>query len=770
MEAGADAVYCGLENFSARVKAKNFSLADVAAMTAYAHQHDKKIYVALNTLIKEAEIPLLIETLGHLEYTNIDGIIVQDLACWRLVKAHFPTIPLHASTQMTVHNSAGVNMLAGMGFKRVVLARELTLAEISTIGRETDIELEHFVHGALCFSISGQCLFSSFLTGNSGNRGRCSQPCRRRFNYQDKPGYYFSTSDFCAIEYLPQLIAAGITSFKIEGRMKSAEYVGRVVAAYRMVLDAPAQERRQVLALARQQLDLSFGRRATSGFLTGKLPTAMTTPSQPGTIGQYLGAVETVRGKTVFVKLAEKLHVGDRLKAMPQNDRTGAGLTVITMTLNRKKVKAAAAGATVTIETPAADRIHPGDALYKVAAEQAFPASDAACRQKLDAVKPLRAPLVLRLQITPERLTARGEVAGIKVEKSYALETYPAKDRPLAKDILARTFRKSGKHPFVLEKLTAENLPAIVIPPSRLNEIRRNFFEILAPAITEAKDGGLQQHRQEVLATLRPPKPCRPAAQRHLTVTVAATTDIGTLANSAIDRLAIPLTLANLRDFPLLSSQARNCRQELVWDIPALIFPDDWPQIQRAIQDLLAQGFTTYRLNNIGHFSLFAGFAAPELIAGSQLHAMNSESIRAWRELDIKELTLPIETDRRNIEALMARQNEMKICATIYAPLALMTSRIPAKGIEPDGHLFSAQGDKFRLHHAHEGLTIVNNVADFSLLAHLDELLAAGCGRYHIDLSLCGPSSARGRAVLAAWTDKKSLPDTTAFNFDRGLA
>jgi putative protease len=768
LEAGADAVFCGLENFSARAKAKNFSFADLTAMTTYAQQHAKKIYVALNTLITEAEIPQLIETLAQLEHSQIDGVIVQDLACWRLIKNHFPSLALHASTQMTVHNSAGVNMLAEMGFKRVVLARELTLAEISTISRETAIELEHFVHGALCFSISGQCLFSSFLTGKSGNRGRCSQPCRRSFNYQDKPGYYFSTSDLCAIEHLPQLIAAGITSFKIEGRMKSAEYVGRVVAAYRMVLDAPDQERPQSLAHARQHLDLSFGRRATSGFLTDKRPTTLTTPARQGTIGQYLGAVEAVRGKTVFVKLAEKLHIGDRLNALPKNDRTGAGLTVIMMQLDRKKVKAAAAGATVGIETAAANRIHQGDAIYKVAAAQAFPASEVACRQKLGAVKPARAPLALQLRITPESLVIRGEAAGVMVEKSYELATYPAKDRPLAKDILARTFLKSGEHPFVLAKLTAENLPAIVIPPSRLNEIRRNFFAVLATEIADARDGGHRQHRLEAMATIQPSKPCRPATQRHLTVTVATATDIGPLAPLAIDRFAIPLTPDNIRDLAQLSGQAHNCRQELIWDIPALVFPDDWPQVRQAVQHLLGQGFTTFRLNNIGHFALFAHSAETELLAGGQLYAMNSEAIRSWQELGVKEITLPIEADRRNIAALMARKNEIKICVTIHAPLALMTSRIPAKGIKTGGHLFSGEGAKFQLNNT-PGLTVLHNAADFSLLAHLDELQAVGCSRFHLDLSHCGPLSPRGRMVLQAWTDQKSLPETTAFNFARGL-
>ena len=153
-----------------------------------------------------------------------------------MARDHFPGLRLHASTQMTVHNTAGVRMLERLGFTRAVLARELSLAEIAAIRAQTTIELEHFIHGALCFCFSGQCYFSSYLGGKSGNRGRCAQPCRRRYRFRQQEGYYFSTNDLSAIDLLPELANAGIMSLKIEGRMKSAEYVANVVAAYRMAL------------------------------------------------------------------------------------------------------------------------------------------------------------------------------------------------------------------------------------------------------------------------------------------------------------------------------------------------------------------------------------------------------------------------------------------------------------------------------------------------------------------------------------------------------
>ena len=238
MEKGADAVYAGLKEFSARAKAKNFTLYQMEKMTGYAHAHQKKLYVTLNTVIKEPELPLLVDTLASLEAIGVDAVIIQDMAVARLVREFFPALPLHASTQMTVHNTAGVLQLAELGFERVVLARELHLDEISQIVSKSPIGIECFVHGALCFSVSGQCYFSSFLGGHSGNRGRCAQPCRRQYKYKGKEGYYFSTNDFSSIEMIPQMAAAGVESLKIEGRMKSAEYVASIVGAYRKVLDA----------------------------------------------------------------------------------------------------------------------------------------------------------------------------------------------------------------------------------------------------------------------------------------------------------------------------------------------------------------------------------------------------------------------------------------------------------------------------------------------------------------------------------------------------
>ena len=310
MEKGADAVYAGLREFSARARAKNFSLAQMERMLGYAHAQERKIYITLNTLVKEQELPQLVDTLAALDGMRVDGVIVQDLAVARLIRNHFPAIPLHASTQMTIHNTAGVQVLKELGFQRAVLARELALDEIAAIAAATTVEIETFVHGALCFSISGQCFFSSYLGGHSGNRGRCAQPCRRLYDHRGKQGHFFSTSDLSAIDMLPDLVRAGVKSLKIEGRMKSAEYVASVVEAYRLVLDAPERTRKEALATAKEILKFSFGRTPTKGFLASQQPDDIANPWQKGGTGRYIGQIKGIKVKRLTFDTRDALHVG----------------------------------------------------------------------------------------------------------------------------------------------------------------------------------------------------------------------------------------------------------------------------------------------------------------------------------------------------------------------------------------------------------------------------------------------------------------------------
>ena len=243
--AGADAVYLAGKSFGARAFAGNFETEELIEALDYAHLFSKKIYLTLNTLIKETEFSQIVEFLQPFYEHGLDGVIIQDLGLIPYLKKEFPLLELHGSTQMTVSNYRSAAWLKEQGLCRVVPAREMSLEELKEIRKNADIEVEAFIHGAMCYSYSGQCLFSSFLGGRSGNRGRCAQPCRLPYKVMEngscisgkKEVYPLSLKDLCSLPYIYELMDAGIDSFKIEGRMKSPEYVAGVTAVYRKYMD-----------------------------------------------------------------------------------------------------------------------------------------------------------------------------------------------------------------------------------------------------------------------------------------------------------------------------------------------------------------------------------------------------------------------------------------------------------------------------------------------------------------------------------------------------
>ena len=237
IEGGADAIYLGLKGFNARGRAANFSETQLAAICKLAAKHHVKVYVTLNIVVKNNELADVLDTLQFLSELPIAGVIIQDWGVFSLMRRYFPKLVAHASTQMANHNSVGANHCQRIGFKRVVLARELTFNELKLIQQRTKIETEVFVHGALCYSISGFCQFSSFLGGAGANRGLCTQPCRRFYNCNGQKRTFFSMKDNQLIDKINDLAQMGVTSLKVEGRLKSGEYVYTVAQAYRKVLD-----------------------------------------------------------------------------------------------------------------------------------------------------------------------------------------------------------------------------------------------------------------------------------------------------------------------------------------------------------------------------------------------------------------------------------------------------------------------------------------------------------------------------------------------------
>ncbi|NLD47499.1 MAG: U32 family peptidase, partial [Clostridiaceae bacterium] len=308
VENGADAVYLGGRLFNARQFAANFDSEKLKEASDYAHVRAVNVYLAMNTLMSEGELGKALEFLQEAYLAGIDGVIVQDLGFAALVRKAFPDLPLHASTQMTIYNIEGVRTLEKIGFKRVVLARELSLEEIGSICTETGLEVEVFAHGALCTGYSGQCLMSSIIGGRSGNRGKCAQPCRLPYELEgENPnrnssinrGYYLSPKDLCTVGLLGEIAATGVKSLKIEGRMKSPEYVATVVRIYRKYLNRVFEKGKLSVKYAIDEQDLSdllkiFNRGGFSeGYFKGKTGKDMMSYEKPKNWGVYLGDVIT---------------------------------------------------------------------------------------------------------------------------------------------------------------------------------------------------------------------------------------------------------------------------------------------------------------------------------------------------------------------------------------------------------------------------------------------------------------------------------------------
>lgn len=305
VEGGADAVYLGLKNFNARERADNFTPAQFQTLLREAEKHQVQVYLTLNIVIRNDELSELLDVLYMLSQTDVSAVIIQDWGVYDLVRYHFPKLKVHASTQMGNHNSLGAIYSDKLGFERVIFARELTTREINAIREKSQVEMEMFIHGALCYSFSGMCLFSSYLGGMSANRGRCMQPCRRIYEESGEKKYLFSLKDNELIDHIPTILQMGISSLKIEGRLKPAEYVYRVAQAYRMAIDNPGQ-----IPEAKKLLKYDMGRTKTSYFFGGDVSQAIT--DNPST-GIFLGRVQEVNPQSFTFPSGEELQTGNRL-------------------------------------------------------------------------------------------------------------------------------------------------------------------------------------------------------------------------------------------------------------------------------------------------------------------------------------------------------------------------------------------------------------------------------------------------------------------------
>ncbi|GIW49319.1 MAG: peptidase U32 [Caloramator sp.] len=461
---GADAVYLGGKEFSARQSAANFDRVELIEAVRFCHAYNVKVYVTINTLLKNTELKGALDYASFLYSIGVDAVIVQDLGFLHLLRRHLPDFEVHASTQMTAHNLDSVEMLYDLGVKRVVLSRELSLDEINYISKNTRAELEMFVHGALCISFSGQCLMSSIIGGRSGNRGRCAQPCRLEYSLDNKRAYHLSPKDLSTLEFIDKIKELGVYSLKIEGRMKRPEYVATVVSAYRAAIDGKL-EKKQI-----KDVTQIFNRGGfTSAFMFKRQGSEMMSYKKPRNWGTYLGRVINVKGDFAKVKLDASLNDGDGVEVF---DR-GVGVIVANMKKDGKVVKSASQGQEVEFYLKGAKR---GDILYKTSdaelidrARESFAGRD---------IKRVPIDVYIKVRKNDEIVLRIRDIYGDEVEvKSEPPEI--AINKPITLEKLKDSLSKTKDTPYILTNLTADLDEDVIIPVSRINSIRREGIEKL---------------------------------------------------------------------------------------------------------------------------------------------------------------------------------------------------------------------------------------------------------------------------------------------------
>jgi len=467
LDSGADAVYIGLDKFNARERADNFTIEDASKLINYAHANNKKVYITLNTLIKESELDDVAEMLTDLVELTPDAVIVQDIGIVYMIREFFPSLTIHASTQMAIHNSAGVKIAKKMGISRVILERQVMTSELQEIMRTAQIEIEVFIQGALCASLSARCLFSSWVGAWSGNRGKCTQPCRRRFYSDSGNGFFFSTKDLATLELIPKLKKMGISSLKIEGRLKKPDYIRNVVTAYRKMIDVEPEKEKIALKEAKDILKRVAGRENSAGFSSKTALNELIESKKMGVTGIYCGKVTQTMAQGFMAQVTKKIHVGDILRLQEYAGDDSSALSVSTIVINGKPVEKALKGEKCFIKCDR--RVPENAAIYKTGESYArIPA-------KLASLTPQRQRVDLTITIDSHGCKVKSDFS--QWEKSIAIEN--ANKHPLESDKIIDAFKSSNSELLMAGTIETKIDGNLFIPASLLKQIRREAWSYI---------------------------------------------------------------------------------------------------------------------------------------------------------------------------------------------------------------------------------------------------------------------------------------------------
>lgn len=490
LSAGADAVYTGGSRFGARAFANNLTEETLLQAIDECHLRGKQLYLTVNTLLKDNELAELYQYILPCYTRGLDAVIVQDMGVFTFLRREFPDLPIHASTQMTITGSDGAKLLKDLGASRIVTARELSLQEIAGIHERVDIEIESFVHGALCYCYSGQCLYSSLIGGRSGNRGRCAQPCRLPYDlYQNgtkinygAEKYLMSPKDMCTLDLIPDLIEAGVYSFKIEGRMKKPAYTAGVVRIYRKYIDLYVKNGREGYRIEeKDRLELMdlYNR---GGFSTGYYKTRngreMMSLVRPNHIGTKAAKVVDTGKNILKLKAAEALHPGDVLECL--DEKSGQKGTEFTIREEKKP------GEIFQVKIPSGKKPETCKTVIRTRNEQLLKQLEdtylvGKLKEKINGKLILykKNPAILEIRMGDFAVQVTGD------------EVTEAVNQPLSYEKVKKQMQKTGNTPYIFEKLDIDMEPDIFLPVQSLNELRRMGLETLTREIQESYRRGL---------------------------------------------------------------------------------------------------------------------------------------------------------------------------------------------------------------------------------------------------------------------------------------
>lgn len=685
-ESGADAVYLGLDAFSARAQAVNFSVAELSELMTCARAKGRKVYVTFNTLLTDSELEDAVERLALLDEAAPDALIVQDIGVARVLRRHFPSLPIHASTQLVAHNLEGVLALKELGFSRVVLARELPIEDIRSIVKRCGCEIEVFVHGALCYSISGLCLFSAMEKRRSGNRGRCAYCCR--LPYSDAYGSRslpFSMKDLRLDDRLDALREAGVASLKIEGRMKSPLYVASVVKRYRELLDGGASR------TTREDLETVFSRSTTHLYADGwrQDVSDLIDPANLGHQGTPVGMVKRLtkdrEGRSwLRFHTSRALEKHDGLQFVSLRDREladnarplGMGIGEMRLAISRKPVFEAYAGSDVEIEIsdpalvealsnpdvmPMEIRCSMSNAVKRRFPVPSFRAADYPGVDRLD--------VAVKITSGGVEALARGESVTI------GLPSVQKANRPeLTEGAVRKCFGKLGGTVWSLGSLVVDDPDGLFVPVSVLNELRRELVAKLDDARdrrrrekTAAVKEQLEEDRSEAVV---------PDAMRVVKVRLGQSIPPGDWDETVV-------AIGHSGEVPEFGDEVRLA-------LPVFTKECDYSRFRARVKNLIRSGYARWEAADLAGVRMLKSLGVEDITADWTLYSFNAQSVRALYELGVKRCVYSPEGDPRDVPPQCPIPVERIVQQS--TPLFISVTRPSA---EDPSRLIDAKGGEF---------------------------------------------------------------------------